>query len=197
MRDTSHWTGEVAAAVERTGAAPPTGRVGSEALEARPTGNATVPLAADDPIYANVPGGEDAAPPSDAFEALAVVNTIRDVLWRVGDAHRPDKEWEPDTLEYIADILTGAGLGPVPKKSARDLGSLDDQRQQAAEDAFASYDLGDVVVSDTSGWEHCSGEDEWSRVFFVEDPPGPSVRELFVVRFKPRSAEVKEAYWSC
>ena len=130
-------------------------------------------------------------------QLLAVVHRIRDVLWRVGAAHAPDKEWRPETLEDIAHILTEAGLGPVADRPAPSRSNLDDERQQAADDAFADYDVGGAVVADTCGWEHRSGGDDWSRVFFVEHPPGPSAREVFVVRFRPGSAEVEEAYWRC
>jgi hypothetical protein len=45
-------------------------------------------------------------------QLLAVLHEIRDVLWLVGDTYLPEKEWGPETLEDITDILTEAGLNP-------------------------------------------------------------------------------------
>src|SRR5262249_33130430 len=82
-------------------------------------------------------------------QLLAVVHNVRNELWLVGAEHTPDKEWRPETLEDIAQILTEAGLGPVANQPAPKPTALDDERQEAAEDAFANYDLGDAVVADT------------------------------------------------
>ncbi|MGH7174804.1 MAG: hypothetical protein ACREGR_00395 [Minisyncoccia bacterium] len=78
---------------------------------------------------------------------------------------------------------------------------MDNARQANADQAFELYDMGDMVVEDTSGWERVLGSDEMSRSVFVADEVdadgyGVSKKLTFVVRFVPGSAEVSEAYFA-
>jgi hypothetical protein len=43
-----------------------------------------------------------------------IVDQIRDILWFdcAADEYDPDKEWSPDTLEYISGTLSDLGLAP-------------------------------------------------------------------------------------
>jgi len=45
-----------------------------------------------------------------------IVDQIRDILWLdinpQGDFYNPDKEWSPDTLEYVSGTLSDLGLKP-------------------------------------------------------------------------------------
>ena len=73
-----------------------------------------------------------------------------------------------------------------------------DNRRLAANEAFAHHDFGEMVVKDTGGWDDL-GDDEWCLPVFIEGPGGKdgygtSAKRMFVVRFRPRSSEVKEAY---
>ena len=45
-----------------------------------------------------------------------IVEGIRDILWldidEGGDVFNPDKEWDSETIEYVAGTLEDAGLRP-------------------------------------------------------------------------------------
>lgn len=73
---------------------------------------------------------------------------------------------------------------------------LEKARADEAERAFVEQDFGDLTVEGGNGWQHVQGGEEWSRVFFVENPDGgDSIRHTFTVRFKKGSAEVVESCW--
>jgi hypothetical protein len=64
-------------------------------------------------------------------------------------------------------------------------------RQTAADVAFEAYDFGDFVVGETSGWEHATNSDYWSRPVFIEsDDGGASRKGSFVVQFAPEQHTV-------
>jgi hypothetical protein len=68
------------------------------------------------------------------------------------------------------------------------------ERHEAAADALANYDFGEEAVLDSNGWEF--DKDEATCTVFLEQPQPPSSKVKFVVRFKPGTAEVEEAYIS-
>jgi hypothetical protein len=65
-------------------------------------------------------------------------------------------------------------------------------RREAADQAFAEYDLGDWEVKDTGTWQ--ADGDEFSMSFFLETGETDSIREVFVVRFEPNTSTVVDAY---
>lgn len=78
--------------------------------------------------------------------------------------------------------------------------TLNEQRQGTADQAFELYDMGDMEVKDTGGWDTID-KDEWNRAVFIEgaegeDGCGTSTKLMFVVRFVPGSVEVSEAYFA-
>lgn len=87
---------------------------------------------------------------------------------------------------------------PTPAAADPDL----QDRWSVANEAFQSYDMGDLVVEDTSGWEWSSGNNNvWSRTVFIAngldvEGHGNSRKCTFVVRFAPGSVEVQEAYFA-
>jgi hypothetical protein len=79
--------------------------------------------------------------------------------------------------------------------------SFDDVRRAAADQAFDLYDMGDMTIEDTGGWDW-HAPDEVKRAVFVadevdEDGHGVSMKLTFVVRFKAGTAEVEDAYFAC
>jgi hypothetical protein len=78
-----------------------------------------------------------------------------------------------------------------------DLFPLDDRRRPVAESEFEDYDFGEDEVESMGGWEWVTPGDEWSRPVFLADPKGgDSIRISFIVRFRPGTAEVDEAWTS-
>lgn len=69
---------------------------------------------------------------------------------------------------------------------------LEMRRRAAAESAYAVFDFGREVVDDF-GWDMTSGEDEWSKLVFLEGVEDTNL-VVFVVRFKKDSAEIVEAF---
>ncbi len=117
-----------------------------------------------------------------------IVRRVRKALW--WDDRRgqwdPDKDWTADTCVEAGAPLEENGLRPAKA----DLQAL---REAAADEAWEGYDLGDVgVVQGMNGWEYARGHDQWSCVFFTAsaEKDHPSERHVFVVRFKPGTAEV-------
>ena len=47
---------------------------------------------------------------SDRFQDA--INQIRSILWRTADQWDADKEWDSETLEYVAGVLEDLGLKP-------------------------------------------------------------------------------------
>ena len=73
------------------------------------------------------------------------------------------------------------------------MASDDATRRQHADQAFAEYDMGDLVVKDVGAWNDL-GDDEWNRPFYVENGDEPSLTRLFVIRFLPEANKVREGY---
>lgn len=77
---------------------------------------------------------------------------------------------------------------------------MNQERKNVSDRAFVAYDFGDgVEVEDANGWEYTSAGTEWVRAVFVRQPEEddlgqPSTKLTFVVRFKPGTAEIEEAY---
>lgn len=77
---------------------------------------------------------------------------------------------------------------------------MDSKRQEAADQAYASYDFGEgVEVDDASGWERVTPGEVWTRPVFVRtddgEPDGVACHRLtFTVRFQPDSEVITETY---
>lgn len=47
-------------------------------------------------------------------EAVSAIESIRAILWQEADGHwNPNKEWDEETLEYVAGVLVDLGLQPT------------------------------------------------------------------------------------
>lgn len=68
-------------------------------------------------------------------------------------------------------------------------------RRDAAESALSSYDFGEEsVFIDNGRWDGDDANDEWTCLMRMESSSGEEYRQGFIVRFKPGTAEVTEAY---
>ena len=71
---------------------------------------------------------------------------------------------------------------------------LEQLRQSAADVAFEAYDFRDYVVVETSGWEHATGSDLWSRAVFLGSHEGGASRKgNFTVEFAPEQDTALDA----
>lgn len=73
------------------------------------------------------------------------------------------------------------------------------ERHAAADAAFEDYDFGKNVQSEgDGGWAYTTPGNEWTQPIFIyndeEDDFGGSKKVVFVVRFKPATAEIAEVY---
>jgi hypothetical protein len=85
--------------------------------------------------------------------------------------------------------------------------ALQEYRSAAADKAFEAFDFGDTECLEADGWESSTPGNEWTRTFYIESQASDDLNdddsastgsqlETFVVRFKPETAEVAEAYVS-
>jgi hypothetical protein len=72
---------------------------------------------------------------------------------------------------------------------------LDRERAAEAETLYEDFDFGSGGVA-ANGWERATGDDEWTRVVFVEpsEGGGDSVKATFHVAFRAGSAEPADVY---
>lgn len=84
----------------------------------------------------------------------------------------------------------------LPKLSITDLST---DRHDHADEAWALYDFGDMLVKDVRQWNYVMTADAatWDRIFFTELQDGTTTEQQFHVRFGEHSPEVIEAYVSC
>lgn len=75
---------------------------------------------------------------------------------------------------------------------------MDSKRQEAAHQAYASFNFGQgVEVEDASGWERVTPGSEWTRPVFVRTDDAPfadTTRLTFVVSFQADTARVINAF---
>lgn len=75
--------------------------------------------------------------------------------------------------------------------------NIDNDRREAAEAEFESYDFAEYELDEKSGWEYVTGAGpaEWTRPLFFADPTdldAPSTPGIFRVTFAPNTAEVTD-----
>jgi hypothetical protein len=68
-------------------------------------------------------------------------------------------------------------------------------RKEAADEALADHDFEPEMVTDTGSWDtEGDRHDEWTCVLSMDDEESQPYACGFLVRFKPGSATVREAY---
>jgi hypothetical protein len=77
---------------------------------------------------------------------------------------------------------------------------LKEQRYQALDNIYShQYNFGpDIYVESSSGWEHTTGSDSFSKKVFAsfedDDNAETTFILFFTIIFEPQSADVKEVY---
>lgn len=77
--------------------------------------------------------------------------------------------------------------------------ALRDRQSEQAEQAFANYDFGDVMVTQVDGWQYVTSGNERTRKVYVEtqshnDGSAPGWQLTFTVQFNPRTGELADVY---
>lgn len=72
--------------------------------------------------------------------------------------------------------------------------NINQKREIVLENLWDNYDFEDRVVAGFNGWERHS-PDNYSRIFFLENKDGPSLRATFNVKFERGTIEVEDFGW--
>lgn len=71
--------------------------------------------------------------------------------------------------------------------------SLQEKRREAADDMLSIHDFDTERVVETGQWEN-DGDDEYRATLYMEGIVLPKYRQTFIVRFRPNSDQVLDAY---